>query len=129
MDGLKLNLDNSLDTETQSCFYNGLTHNKYGTNVFVFFSDGTICAIYINGKGCVHDSNMSKIGGLYDKCEKLSEKFGVRRVVDSACTSKNIEHIIRSAKKTPKTGLPEDIVIYRGATSVRQLSEWVMRSL
>ena len=42
MDGLKLNLQQSGNTEIQACFYNGWTHGHYVTSVFVFCPDGTI---------------------------------------------------------------------------------------
>ena len=53
----------------------------------------------------------------------------MRGVVDSAFTTKNVDHFIRSAQTPPATGVAEDIIIYKEATSVRQLSEWGMRSL
>ena len=112
MDGLRLTLENSPDTEVQSRFYNGWTNDHYITNVFVFSPDGTIGAISINRPGCIHNSTMCKMGRVYTKYEKLYEKFSVQGVVDSAFTSKNVEHFIRSAKPPPATRVPEDIVIY-----------------
>ena len=129
MDGLKLTLEQSPDVEIQARFYNGWTHDHYVTNVFLFFPDGTIGAMVINGPGCMHDSTMCEAGGLYKKCTTFFEKFGVRGVVDSAFATKNVDHFIQSAQTPPATGVAEDIIIYKEATSVRQLSEWGMRSL
>jgi len=42
MDGLKLYLQQSGNTEIQARFYNGWTHGHYVTSVFVFCPDGTI---------------------------------------------------------------------------------------
>ena len=50
-------------------------------------------------------------------------------VVDSAFTSKDVEHFIRSAQTSPTTRVAEDILIYSEATSIKQLSEWGMHSL
>jgi hypothetical protein len=59
MDGLKLYLQPSGNTEIQARFYNGWTHGHYVTSVFVFCPDGTIPIAFFNVSGSVHDSQVA----------------------------------------------------------------------
>ena len=57
------------------------------------------------------------------------DNYHVRGVVDSAFAAKRVEHLIVSAQTPPENGGAEETLIFQEATSVRQLSEWGMRSL
>ena len=72
--------------QTQPRVYNVWIHGHCVTNVFVFFLYSTIGDIAINGPGCVHDSIIRRMDGVYVKCDNLYKKFRVRGAVDSAST-------------------------------------------
>jgi hypothetical protein len=59
MDGLKLYLQQSGNTEIQACFYNRWTHGQYVTSVFVFCPEGTIPIAFFNVPGSVHNSQVA----------------------------------------------------------------------
>ena len=66
--------------------------------------------------------------GVYEKMEKIYDKFDAKVVVDSAFKiSGSKEYIIKSSQEDPTD--PQKILINRAATSVRQLSEWGMRMI
>jgi hypothetical protein len=50
MDGLKLYLQTSGNSEVQERFYNGWTHDHYVTSVFCFCPNGTIPIAFFKGK-------------------------------------------------------------------------------
>jgi hypothetical protein len=62
MDGLKLYLQSSGNSDIQERFYNGWTHDCYVTSVFCFCPDGTIPIAFFNVPGCVHDSQVAEFG-------------------------------------------------------------------
>jgi hypothetical protein len=76
MDGLKLYLQQSANTEIQACFYNGWTHGHYVTSVFVFCPDGTIPIAFFNVPGSVHVSQVAHWGKVYDKLGAVYDETG-----------------------------------------------------
>jgi hypothetical protein len=64
MDGLKLYLQQSGNTEIQTRFYNGWTHGHYVTSVFVFCPNGTIPIAFFNVPESVHNSQLHIGGGF-----------------------------------------------------------------
>ena len=98
------------------------------TNLFLFFPDGSIGAMCLNGPGVLHDSTMAIFGEVYDRCKHFYTRFDVRGVVDSAFTTKNADYFIKSAQTPPENGDAEEMLIFQEATSVRQMSEWGMRA-
>ena len=64
MDGLKLTLEQSGNALSQERFYNGWTHDHYGSSVLCFCPGGTIpIAEDVNIPGSVHDSQIADCGG------------------------------------------------------------------
>jgi len=57
INGLKLNLQQSGNTDIQEWYYNGWTHDHYVTSVFCVCPDGTIPISFFNVPGSVHDSS------------------------------------------------------------------------
>jgi hypothetical protein len=62
MDGLKLNLQSSVNAEIQEQYYNGWTHDHYFTSIFCFCPNGTIPITYFNVPGCAHNSQVAEFG-------------------------------------------------------------------
>ena len=50
-------------------------------------------------------------------------------MVDSAFNKKDNEYLIKSSQQHPMTDDPNDIIVNREATSMRQSAEWGMRAL
>jgi hypothetical protein len=82
MNGLKLYLQQSGNTEIQEQFYNGSTHNHYVTSVFCFCPDGTIPIVFFNIPGSVHDSQVVELGKIYSKLECVYEMTGGKCCID-----------------------------------------------
>jgi len=76
MNGLKLYLQQSGNSEIQACFYNRWTHGHYVTSVFVFCPDGTIPIVFFNVPGSVHDSQVAHWGRVYDKLVAVYNETG-----------------------------------------------------
>ena len=87
MDGLKLRIERPPDHEEQMKYYNGWKHDHYISNVICFAPDGTIPCAYLNCPGSLHDSNVARQGGLYNKLKKVYEATGGMCVADSAFSS------------------------------------------
>jgi hypothetical protein len=127
MDGLKLLIECSGDSVVQNRYYNGWTCDHYIGAVFVFCPDGTIPICCYNVPGCVHDSNIATIGGIYDKLAKVHEQNGALCVADSAFSRANYPFIIKSGNQP--TGMSSsDAQLLKEATSMRQSAEWGMRA-
>ena len=89
MDGIKLYLQLSGNSDIQERFYNGWTHDHYVTSVFCFCPDGTIPIAFFKVPGCVHDSQVAEFGRIYDKLENVYCTTGGMCCVDSAFGSVN----------------------------------------
>ena len=127
MDGLKLHLEQSGDHIIQNMFYNGWTHDHYVSCILVFCPDGTIPIAAINYPGCLHDSQIAEWGKVYEKLESVFLSNGGKCVVDSAFARNRHNFLIKSSQVTP-IDMPE-ATINQEATSLRQTSEWGMRTL
>ena len=135
MDGLKLYLQQSGNTEIQARFYNGWTHGHYVTSVFVFCPDGTIPIAFFNVPGSVHDSQVAHWGRVYDKLEAVYDETGGKCTVDSAFGKVNKPFLIKSSQDYLVSTMPTceeqrlDLQRKRQATSMRQAAEWGMRAI
>ena len=131
MDGLKIRLQKSGNTQVQNLFYNGWTHDHYISNLFLFSPDGKIRACYTNAPGTMHDSTLAKWGGLYDKIDALYRTRQAKVVVDSAFASEQRDSVYKSYQCNidNQGNVRQNSIIQRQATSVRQMSEWGMRGL
>ena len=133
MDGLKLCV--AANPLTQNMFYNGWTHDHYVSNLFVYSPDGKIRACFINAPGSWHDSTLASISNIYNKLDELHERErdngGARVVVDSAFGRENRPSLLKSHQSNFDNdgNVRMRRVVFRAATSVRQLSEWGMRGL
>ena len=96
MDGLKLYLQQSGNTQIQARFYNGWTHGHYVTLVFVFCPDGTTPIAFINIPGSVHDSQVAHWGRVYDKLGAVYGETGGKSTVDSAFQKVNRPFLVKS---------------------------------
>ena len=130
MDGLKLLLEQTSDCVIQNRFYNGWTHDHYVSSVIVFCPDGTIPICAYNLPGCIHDSLIAEVGGVYGKLKSVFERSSGKCTVDSAFNcSRYGQFLIKSAQIDPLTNDVNDIVVNCEATSHRQSAEWGMRAL
>ena len=135
MDGLKLYLQQSGNTEIQARFYNRWTHGHYVTSVFVFCPDGTIPIAFFNVPGSVHDSQVAHWGRVYDKLEAVYDETGGKCTVDSAFGKVNKPFLIKSSQDYLVSTMPTceeqrlDLQRKRQATSMRQAAEWGMRAI
>ena len=133
MDGLKLYLQQSGNTEIQACFYNGWTHGHYVTSVFVFCP--TIPIAFFNLPGSVHDSQVAHWGKVYDKLGAVYDETGGKCTVDSAFGKVNKPYLIKSSQDYLVSTMPTrheqrlDLQRKRQATSMRQAAEWGMRAI
>jgi hypothetical protein len=132
MDGLKLYLQQSGNTEIQARYYNGWTHGHYVTSIFVFCPDGTIPIAFFNVPGSVHDSQVAHWGRVYDKLGAVYHDTGRKCTVDSAFGKVNRPFLIKSSQDYLVSTMPtrleqrEDIQRKRQATLMRQAAEWGM---
>lgn len=125
-DGLQLEIECDGDFETQRRFFNSWKASHFVKALLVFCPDGTIPIAVFNVPGCVHDSKVATIGGVYDKLEEIYNELGAIAVGDSAfCASKG-DFVIRSSKKDAQG---YQTPTNKEATSLRQASEWGMRGL
>ena len=69
-----------------------------------------------------------EMGKMYDQLEETFKRSNVRAVVDSAFLATNVEYLIK-AKDISHAESAQDTILWKEATSVRQLSEWGMRGL
>ena len=135
MDGLKLNLQQSGNTEIQACFYNGWTHGHYVMSVFVFCPDGTIPIAFFYIPESVHDSQVAHWGKVYDKLGAVYDETGGKCTVDSAFGKVNRPLLIMSLQDYLVSTMPTrqeqrlDLQRKRQATSMRQAAEWGMRAI
>ena len=131
MDGLKIRLERGGNSQVQSLFFNGWTHDHYISNLFLFSPDGKIRACYTNAPGAMHDSTLAKWGGIYEKVNELYRTRGAKVVVDSAFASEQCDSVYKSFQSNidNQGNVRQNAQIQRQATSVRQISEWGMRGL
>jgi hypothetical protein len=126
VDGLKLCIQAPGDQAMQNAYYNGWTSNHYVSSILLFVPDGTVCFAILNAPGSWHDSRVASAGGLYATLAKLPDPYFV--VADSAFPiSGELEgKIKRVPKKNESSTL--DTEQQSNLTSIRQASEWGMRS-
>lgn len=135
MDGLKTPIQQSGSTKTQGYFYNGWKHNHFVTSVFCFCPDGTIPIAHMNLPGATHDSTIADWGDIYIKLERVYNRNGGICCVDSAFRMRNKAYIIKSSQNdivgAGATIWEQRIDLLRKqqATSMRQCSEWGMRTI
>ncbi len=98
IDGLKLYLQASGNSEIQERFYNGWMHDHYVTSVFCFCPDGTIPIAFFNVPGCVHDSQAGEFGKIHDKLEDIHRTTGGKCCIDSAFGSINRTYLYKSCQ-------------------------------
>jgi len=125
MDGLKLYLQQSGNTDIQEWYYNGWTHNHYVTSVFCFCPDGTISIAFFNVPGSVHDSQVAEFGKIYDKLEGVYLLTGAKCCVDSAFSNVSRDNLYKSRQDLLESSAPTgrerilDLQKKREATSAR----------
>src|SRR5210317_1550461 len=103
-DGLQLEIECHGDQDTQRRFFNSWKASHFVKALLVFCPDGTIPIAVFNVPGCVHDSKIATIGGVYDKLENIYNEFGAISVGDSAfCASKG-DFVIRSSSRDREGG-------------------------
>ena len=130
MDGLKLYLQQSGNTEIQACFYNGWMYGHYVTSVFVFCPDRTISIAFFYVPRSVHDSQVAHWGRVYDKLGAVYDETGGKCTVDSAFGKGNLPFLIKSSQDYLILTMPTcqeqrlDLQRKRQATSMRQAAEW-----
>jgi hypothetical protein len=128
-DGLKLRFESCYGLNEQSMYYNGWQHGHYVTNLFVFGPDGRILMCVINAPGSVHDSTLAEWGDVYDALEEVYARTGGKCVLDSAFSSTDVPHLIRSAQDVTKAKDAQELLMLTEATSLRQAAEWGMRAI
>ena len=132
MDGLKLYLQQSGNTDIQERYYNGWTHDHYVTSVFCFCPDGTIPIAFFNISGSVHDSQVAEFGEIYDKLEDVYLSTGAKCCVDLAFSNVSRDYLYKSCQDLLGSSAPThrerilDLQKKREATSAQQTAEWGM---
>jgi len=96
MDGLKLYLQSAGHADIQERYYSGWKHDHYVTSVFCFCSDGTIPIAFFNVPGSVHDSQVAKLGNIYDKLEGVFLSTATKCCIDSVFGNVNREFFYKS---------------------------------
>ena len=123
-DGLKLLIEAPYSYSKQLRYYNGWKAGHFVNCVFVFSVDGKIRLCVLNAPGCFHDSHMADYG-LYHHLERIFEETGGQVVVDSAFRVEKGPYLIKLSQTDPMD--PDELLVNRDATSIRQLSGWGMR--
>ena len=131
MDGLRLQIESPPNLYVQNRYYNSWKESHQVTNLFVFAPNGKICAVYMNAPGCIHDSTMATLGGIYEKIDAVFDETSYRVVADSAFIRWRPSILISNQNSmNPRTGcMIANPSVNRAATSVRQMSEWGMRAV
>jgi hypothetical protein len=130
MDGLKLYLQASGNSEIQERFYNGWTHDHYVTSVFCFCPNGTIPIAYFNVPGCVHDSQVAEFGKMYEKLEDVYRTTGRKCCIDSALRSVKRNYLYKSCQDHLDSKAPThwkrklDLQKKSQATLAWQMAKW-----
>ncbi len=92
-------------------------------NVFIFGVDGIILAACLNSPGSWHDSEVCRVGGLYENIRSIPEGYFV--IGDSAFATKECG----TKMKTTRTNSAEVVSPFLSALcSARQSVEWGMRA-
>jgi hypothetical protein len=132
MDGLKLFLQASGNSDIQERYYNGWTYDHYVTSVFCFCPNGTTPIAFFNIPGCVHDSQVAEMSQIYWKLGEVYEKIGAKCCVDSAFGNVDREYLYKSCQDLLRSSAPTqaerkmELQKRREATSARQTAEWGM---
>ncbi len=135
MNGLKLYLQASGNSDIQERYNNEWTHNHYVTFVFHFCPDGTIPIAFFNVPGFIHDSQVAEMGQIYWKLGKVYEKTGTKCCVDSAFGNVDREYLYKSCQDLLGSLAPTqaerktELQKRREATSARQTAKWGMLTL
>ena len=135
MDGLKLFLQQSGNTDIQERYHNGWTHDHYVTSVFCFCLDGTILIAFFNIPGSVHNSQVAEFGKIYNKLEDVYLSTGAKCCIDLAFSNVSRDYLYKSYQDLlgllhPHIG--KEFWIYKRKerqTSARQTAEWGMLTL
>jgi hypothetical protein len=99
MDGLKLYLQQTGNTEIWEQSYNGWrTHDHYVTSVICFCPDGSISIAFFNVPGSVHDSQVAELGKIYSKLEHVYKMTGGKCCIDSAFGNVEKEYLLKSGQ-------------------------------
>jgi hypothetical protein len=132
MDGLKLYLQQSGNTEIQEQFYNGWTHDHYVTSVFCFCPVGTIPIAFFNVPGFVHNSQVAELGKFYSKLEHVYKTTGGKCCIDSAFGSIERDFLLKLGQDLLDSSAPTrheqnlEHQLRRQTTSAWQMAEWGM---
>ncbi len=135
MDGLKLYLQQSGNTEILEQFYNGWTHDHYVTSAFCFCPDGTISIAFFNVPGSVHDSHVAELGKIYSKLEHVYNTTGGKGCIVSAFGSIESDFLLKSGQDLLGSLAPTrheqnlEHQLRRQTTSARQTAKWGMLSI
>ena len=95
-------------------------------SLFLFAPDGRIGDTVYNCPGTFHDSTMASYG-LYETMIRVYERTGAKVVVDSAFKLDASNCLVKSGQTAPVDG--DQLLLWKDATSIRQLSEWGMRMI
>jgi DDE superfamily endonuclease len=126
-DGLMIPLQSCSDFLIQNSNYNGWKGGHFVKNVFVFVPKGTIIACSLNCPGSFHDSDVCRMGGIYDKLEEVHAGPSLGKcLMDSAF--QGAPYIIKSARQLPVGANELQQAFFDQATSMRQSAEWGMRA-
>ena len=126
MDGMKLLVEKSSNDRIQNHFYNSWKSSTYVNSLFLFAPDGRIRDTVYNCPGTFHDSTMASYG-LYETMIRVYERTGAKVVVDSAFKLDASNCLVKSGQTAPVDG--DQFLLWKDATSIRQLSEWGMRMI
>ena len=93
---------------------------------FVFYSDGKIRLFLLNVPGTFYNSTMAYYG-IYDGIDRVYNATGGKAAADSAFKIGTKLYLIKLSQQDPTDG--HALLLNRKATSIRQLSEWGMRTI
>lgn len=111
VDGLTLYLEQSSDVVIQNMFYNAWKSDKFIINVLLFVPAGHITGEIYNAPGCMHESQVSELGGLYARLEN----FYTGQVGEFSLTQPSTNQyrfIIKSAQDDTTWEGPVEINLY-----------------
>ena len=94
----------------------------------MFAPDGTIRSYCIKCPGPVHDSQVGKLSGMFQKLQSVFDKFSATLTIDSDFSSSRYLFLIKSSESALAT-TEADFLLATEATSMREESEWEMRCL
>ena len=122
VDGTHIRIPKMGDGVTQHAYYCVRKASHTINNVFVYGVHGLIVAAVVNCPGSWHDSEVMRVGGIYEKLQTVPQNHFV--IADSAFAGQKYANCLKTTRLDPSRPATE---FESCLCSARQAVEWGMR--